>query len=68
MGADAWPTNEARAPAVEEVLRLKARYPGFVRNSTRGLRLMLPPHAKRVTDACPARDRILPLYLAGTTG
>jgi MoaA/NifB/PqqE/SkfB family radical SAM enzyme len=64
-GADAWPTNEARVPAVEEVLRLKARYPGFVRNSARSLGLMLPPHARRVTAACPARKLILPLYLEG---
>jgi MoaA/NifB/PqqE/SkfB family radical SAM enzyme len=64
-GPDAWPTNEARAGAVHEVLRLKARHPGFVRNTTRSLELMLPPHAERVTSACPARDAVLPLYLEG---
>ncbi len=26
---------------------------------------MLPPHARRVTAACPARNFILPLYLEG---
>jgi hypothetical protein len=63
-GPDAWPTNEARATAVHEVLRLKAAYPETtVRNSTRSLALMLPPHAKRVTDACPSRALLLPLYL-----
>lgn len=62
---DAWETNEERAAAVHEVVRLKARYPGFVRNSARMLELMLPPHCQRVTDACPARDHVLPLYLDG---
>ena len=64
-GEDAWDTNEERAIAVREVMRLKGAYPGFVRNSARMLELMLPEHAKRVTDACPARDLVLPLYLDG---
>jgi MoaA/NifB/PqqE/SkfB family radical SAM enzyme len=64
-GPDAWPDCEAREPAVREVLRLRHEYPGFVRNSRRSLELMLPEHARRVTDACPARARILPLYLDG---
>jgi hypothetical protein len=46
-------------------MRMKACYPRFVRNSARSLALMLPPDAKRVTDACPARDGVLPLYLEG---
>ncbi len=62
---DAWRDNDERGIAVREVMRLKARYPGFVRNSTRSLELMLPPYAKRVTDACPAHHLILPLYLEG---
>ena len=62
-GPDAWPTNEERAGAVHEVLRLKGAYPETVRNSTRSLELMLPPHAKRVTDACLPRTLLLPLYL-----
>ena len=62
---DAWATNEERAAAVHEVLRLKECYPGFVRNTRRSLELMLPPHAQRVTEACPAQRLILPLYLEG---
>ncbi len=62
---DVWATNDERATAVREVQRLKAKYPGFVRNLSRSLELMLPPHAERVTAACPARDHILPLYLEG---
>ncbi len=64
-GPDVWATNDERAGAVAEVLRLKEKYPGFVRNTTRSLELMLPPHAEAVTAACPARDNILPLYLEG---
>jgi len=48
-----------------EVLRLKARYPGFIRNSGRSLALMLPPHCERVTAACPAQDAVLPLWMGG---
>ena len=62
---DAWRDNEERADAVHEVMRLKERYPGFIRNSTRSLELMLPPNAERVTRNCPPRDIILPLYLEG---
>ena len=62
---DAWRDNEERAWAVREVLRIKDRYPGFIRNGARSLELMLPARAKEVTDACPARERILPLYLEG---
>ena len=61
---NAWPTNEARAGAVREVLRLKQVYGGFVRNSTASLELMLPPACEAVTAACPARENILPLWLA----
>lgn len=64
-GGDAWPTLEERAWAVHEVMRLKRLHGGFVRNSTRSLELMLPPHATRITAACPARDAVLPLYLEG---
>jgi len=64
-GGDAWDTNEDRAAAVREVMRLKAETPGFIRNSTRSLELMLPPHAAAVTAACPAQANVLPLYLEG---
>ena len=62
-GEDAWRTNDDRAVAVREIMRLKAQYPGFVRNTTRSLELMLPENSRRVTDACPARHLILPLYM-----
>ncbi len=63
FGEDAWPDNSARAEAVREVMRLRAAYPGFVRNTRRSLELMLPEAARRVTDDCPAKRFVLPLYL-----
>ncbi len=65
VGPDVWETNEERAAAVYEVIRLKARWPSFVRNSARMLTLMLPPQCTEVTAACPARAVVLPLYLDG---
>lgn len=64
-GEDAWPTNEERMIAVERVRDLKDTYPSFVRNHRRALDLMAPEKAKTVTDACPARSFILPLYSEG---
>jgi sulfatase maturation enzyme AslB (radical SAM superfamily) len=62
---DAWAGNEERAASIREVMRLRDRYPGFIRNSARSLALMLPPDCARVTVACPARDKVLPLWLDG---
>jgi MoaA/NifB/PqqE/SkfB family radical SAM enzyme len=64
-GPDAWATNDERAAAVREVMRLKARAPGFIRNAAKSLALMLPPHCDGVTAACPARDHVLPLWMDG---
>ena len=64
-GPDAWASNEERVWAVREVMRLKTIYGGFIRNSTRSLKLMLPPHCERVTAACLARDHLLPLWMDG---
>lgn len=60
-----WPDLEARRGAVDEVRRLKAAYPGFVRNRTAALDLMGPDHAPAITAACPAKQTVLPLYLDG---
>ncbi len=64
-GPDAWASNEERARAVEEVRRLKALHPAFIRNSTAMLDLMLPPTCRQVSDSCMARAHVLPLYLEG---
>lgn len=60
-----WGSLERRDEAVREVARLKAKYPGFVWNNRRSLELMLSGNAKAVTDSCPSRRFVLPLYLEG---
>jgi len=60
-----WGSLERRDAAVLEVMRLKQRYPHLIRNRDRSLELMLSPNAKAVTDDCPSRKLVLPLYLEG---
>jgi len=62
---NAWNSLEERMHAVREVMRLKKEFPGFVRNSSRSLELMSPELAPRVTNNCPAKRHVLPLYLDG---
>jgi len=58
-----WGTLKARDDAVYEVMRIKHKYPDIVRNHGRSLELMLSDNAKTVTDNCPAKRMVLPLYL-----
>ncbi|MBU1672036.1 MAG: radical SAM protein [Actinobacteria bacterium] len=60
-----WGSLERRDEAVRKVMRLKERHPEFVWNNQRSLELMLSPFSKRVTDNCPSRRFVLPLYLDG---
>ena len=61
----AWPSNEDREAAVDRVLELKRRYPGFIWNSSRSLELLRPKVCKVVTDNCPMQQTMLPLYIEG---
>ena len=60
-----WGTLGRRDKAVYEALRLKEKYPHFIWNSRRTLELTLSPNAKAITDHCPAKQFVLPLYLEG---
>jgi len=60
-----WGSLERRDKAVYEALRLKEKYPDFIWNSRRTLELTLSEKAKTITDNCPAKQFILPLYLEG---
>jgi hypothetical protein len=60
-----WGSLENRDPAVREVMRLKKEYPDFVWSNRRSLELMLSENARAVTDKCPSRRLVLPLYLEG---
>jgi len=61
----AWESLARRDAAVLEVMRLKHRYPSLIRNRGRSLELMLSARARAVTDDCPSRKLVLPLYLEG---
>jgi len=60
-----WGSIERRDVAVREVIRLKEKYPEFVWNNRRSLELMLSENSKAVTDSCPSKEYVLPLYLEG---
>ncbi len=60
-----WGSLERRDRAVYEVFRLKEKYRGFIWNNRRSLELTLSQNAKQVTDNCPSRRLVLPLYLEG---
>ena len=60
-----WGSLERRDAAVRQALRLKARYPDFIWNGSRSLELLLSENAKAVTDDCPSKKFVMPLYLDG---
>lgn len=60
-----WGTLKRRDKAIREVMRLKQIYPEFIWNKRRSLELMLAENAKSVTDNCPSKNLVLPLYLEG---
>ncbi len=60
-----WGTTVRRDRAVREVMRLKEKYPDFIWNNGRALELTLSENSKSVTDNCPSKRLVLPLYLEG---
>ena len=60
-----WGSLERRDEAVHRVMELKKKYPEFVWNKKRSLDLMLSENAKSITDNCPSKKYVLPLYLEG---
>jgi MoaA/NifB/PqqE/SkfB family radical SAM enzyme len=60
-----WGSLERRDRAVRNVLQLKKKYSAFVWNNRRTLELTLSENARSVTDKCPSKDLVLPLYLEG---
>ena len=61
-----WGSLERRDRAVRAVIRLKKKYPDFIWNNSRTLELTLSENAKAVTDHCPSKSLVLPLYLEGS--
>jgi len=60
-----WGSLERRDKAVYEVMRLKEKYPDFVWNNRRALELTLSKNSRSVTENCPSKKLVLPLYLEG---
>jgi len=60
-----WGALKSRDRAVNEVVRLKEKYPKFIWNKHRSLELTLSQNSKAVTDNCPPQKYVLPLYLDG---
>jgi MoaA/NifB/PqqE/SkfB family radical SAM enzyme len=60
-----WGALKRRDKAVREVMRLKEKYRGFIWNNSRALELTLSENAKAVTDDCPGKKFLLPLYIDG---
>ena len=60
-----WGSLERRDKAVHEAIRLKDKYPDFIWNSYRTLELTRSENAPSITDRCPAKQFVLPLYLEG---
>jgi hypothetical protein len=58
-----WGTLARRDKAVREAMRLKEKHPDFVWNNRRSLELTLSENAKAVTDDCPSKKLVLPLYV-----
>jgi len=60
-----WGSLERRDRAVRIAMQLKKKYPDFIWNNRRTLELTLSENARSVTDNCPSKDLVLPLYLEG---
>ncbi len=58
-----WESLEDRDKAVYTVMEFKEKVPEFVWNKKRSLELMLSENARSVTDDCPSKKYVLPLYL-----
>jgi MoaA/NifB/PqqE/SkfB family radical SAM enzyme len=61
-----WGSIQRRDKAVHIVMELKERFPDFIWNKKRSLELMFSENAKSVTDNCPSKQLVLPLYLEGS--
>jgi len=60
-----WGSLERRDRAVRIAMNLKKKYPDFIWNNKRTLELTLSENAKAVTDNCPSKSLVMPLYLEG---
>ena len=59
----AWKTLEERDPIVKKAHALKRKYPKFILNRERSFELLLSQNSLNVTNNCPLKKYMLPLYL-----
>jgi MoaA/NifB/PqqE/SkfB family radical SAM enzyme len=58
-----WKSLKERDSAVKEIIKLKKKYPHFVLNNNKVLKLLLSHTALQITNDCPLKKIMLPLYL-----
>jgi len=58
-----WKTLEERDVTIKNVLALKKKYPNYILNNTMVLELMMSQNALEITNDCPVKNFMLPLYL-----
>jgi hypothetical protein len=58
-----WKNLEERDGIIKHVLHLKMKYPNFILNNKMVLELMLSQNALEITNNCPVKNYMLPLYL-----
>ena len=58
-----WKTLEERDVTINNVLTLKKKYQNYILNNTMVLELMLSQNALEITNDCPVKNFMLPLYL-----
>ena len=58
-----WECLEERDVIIKNVIKLKEQYPKFILNHTMVLELMLSRNALEITNNCPVKNFMLPMYL-----
>jgi sulfatase maturation enzyme AslB (radical SAM superfamily) len=58
-----WKSLEERDLTIKNVINLKKKYPDYVLNNVMVLELMLSQNALEITNNCPVKNYMVPLYL-----
>lgn len=61
--AFAWRTLKERDPVVKKAFALKKKYPNYILNKEIAFELLLSQNALQVTNNCPLKKFLLPIYL-----
>jgi hypothetical protein len=58
-----WKSLEERDLVIRNVMKLKKKYPNFILNNLMVLELMLSENALEITNDCPVKNFMVPMYL-----